>query len=146
MTDQQPQTQNKEEGLYEALRTVIDPEIGMNVVELGLIRGTEIHDDRAHIVMIMTTPFCPYAPQLLEQPHRPELSSGAHHHRDGPGNVGPLHDGGRRRRRLGPVLTRPVDHRTIHHNPALFESASADFSFLAGWFQPPASFGFFLTG
>lgn len=70
MTDQQPQTQNKEEGLYEALRTVIDPEIGMNVVELGLIRGTEIHEDRAHIVMIMTTPFCPYAPQLLEQTRR----------------------------------------------------------------------------
>jgi metal-sulfur cluster biosynthetic enzyme len=68
MTDQQ--TQSKEQGLYEALRVVVDPEIGMNVMELGLIRGVEIHDDRAHIVMIMTTPFCPYAPQLLEQTRR----------------------------------------------------------------------------
>jgi metal-sulfur cluster biosynthetic enzyme len=64
------QTQITEEGLYEALREVIDPEIGMNVIELGLIRNTEIHDDRAHLTMIMTTPFCPYAPQLLEQTRR----------------------------------------------------------------------------
>src|SRR5690606_19876467 len=68
MTDQQ--IQSKEEGLYEALRTVIDPEIGMNVIELGLIRSVEIHEDRSHLVMIMTTPFCPYAPQLLEQTRR----------------------------------------------------------------------------
>ena len=60
----------KEAGLYEALRTVIDPEIGMNVVELGLVRGVEFDDDSAHVNMIMTTPFCPYAPQLLEQTRR----------------------------------------------------------------------------
>lgn len=59
---------NKEEELMEALREVIDPEIGLNVVELGLIRNLEIdEEDNAHIVMIMTTPFCPYAPQLIEQ-------------------------------------------------------------------------------
>jgi metal-sulfur cluster biosynthetic enzyme len=59
-----------EEGLREALRVVVDPEIGMNVVELGLIRGVEISDTTCHVVMIMTTPFCPYAPQLLEQTRR----------------------------------------------------------------------------
>jgi len=64
----QPMT--KEEGLREALRVVVDPEIGMNVIELGLIRNVEIYDDRAHLLMIMTTPFCPYAPQLLEQTRR----------------------------------------------------------------------------
>ena len=68
MTDQN--VQSKEEGLYAALRQVIDPEIGMNVVELGLVRNVEINDDSGHIVMIMTTPFCPYAPQLLEQARR----------------------------------------------------------------------------
>lgn len=67
MTDQ---TQSKEESLREAMRAVIDPEIGMNVIELGLLRRVEIYDDHAHIVMIMTTPFCPYAPQLLEQSRR----------------------------------------------------------------------------
>jgi metal-sulfur cluster biosynthetic enzyme len=64
------ETTSKEEGLREALRAVVDPEIGMNVVELGLIRDTDLLDDRAHITMIMTTPFCPYAPQLLEQTRR----------------------------------------------------------------------------
>ena len=67
MTDQ---VQSKEDGLREALRAVIDPEIGMNIVELGLIRDFDIAEDRAHVTMIMTTPFCPYAPQLLEQTRR----------------------------------------------------------------------------
>jgi metal-sulfur cluster biosynthetic enzyme len=74
MTDQEvTNTQNeneKETGLLTALRQVIDPEIGMNVVELGLIRSTELYEDRGHIVVIMTTPFCPYAPQLMEQMRR----------------------------------------------------------------------------
>jgi metal-sulfur cluster biosynthetic enzyme len=60
----------KIEGVHEALRTVVDPEIGMNIMELGLIRDVQLSDDRAHLVMIMTTPFCPYAPQLLEQTRR----------------------------------------------------------------------------
>jgi metal-sulfur cluster biosynthetic enzyme len=64
------QVEVTEEGLREALRQVVDPEIGMNVIELGLIRNVEIQDDRAHLTMIMTTPFCPYAPQLLEQTRR----------------------------------------------------------------------------
>lgn len=63
-------TISKEEGVLEALRSVIDPEIGMNVVELGLIRTVEVEEESAHVVMIMTTPFCPYAPQLLEQTRR----------------------------------------------------------------------------
>ena len=52
----------------EALREVLDPEIGMNVIELGLIRNVSIDEDKkkAHITMIMTTPFCPYAPALLD--------------------------------------------------------------------------------
>lgn len=62
--------QSKEDSLREALRVVIDPEIGMNVVELGLVRAIDIREDVAHITMIMTTPFCPYAPQLLEQTRR----------------------------------------------------------------------------
>ena len=56
----------KQELALQALQEVMDPEIGLSVVELGLIRDLAVEDDRAHIVMIMTTPFCPYAPQLLE--------------------------------------------------------------------------------
>jgi len=60
---------SKEEELIEALRSVIDPEIGLNVVELGLVRNIEINDDAdsAEITMILTTPFCPYGPQIIEQ-------------------------------------------------------------------------------
>jgi len=50
----------------EALREVIDPEIGLNIIELGLIRDVIIEDEKAHVDMILTTPFCPYGPALLE--------------------------------------------------------------------------------
>jgi metal-sulfur cluster biosynthetic enzyme len=53
--------------LMTALRGVVDPELGMNVVELGLIRDVQIEDASAHIVMILTTPFCPYAPAMINQ-------------------------------------------------------------------------------
>ena len=51
-----------------ALAKVIDPEIGMNILELGLVRNVSIDKEKesAHVEMIMTTPFCPYAPALLE--------------------------------------------------------------------------------
>lgn len=53
--------------LMTALRAVNDPELGMNVVELGLIRDVKLEADAAHITMILTTPFCPYAPAMTNQ-------------------------------------------------------------------------------
>ena len=50
----------------EALREVVDPEIGLNVIELGLIRDLVISEDLAQVQMILTTPFCPYGPAILE--------------------------------------------------------------------------------
>ena len=59
---------SKEEEVRAALRSVIDPEIGLDVVELGLIRNVEMQEDEtAKITMILTTPFCPYGPQIIEQ-------------------------------------------------------------------------------
>jgi metal-sulfur cluster biosynthetic enzyme len=60
---------SKEEQLMESLRSVIDPEIGLNIVELGLVRNLDVdmESDSAKITMILTTPFCPYGPQLIEQ-------------------------------------------------------------------------------
>lgn len=58
----------KDEEVLEALRSVIDPEIGLNIVELGLIRNVDwTEDENAKITMILTTPFCPYGPQLIQQ-------------------------------------------------------------------------------
>jgi metal-sulfur cluster biosynthetic enzyme len=58
---------SKEDEVREALRGVIDPEIGLNVVELGLIRNLEVKDSGVHVTMILTTPFCPYGPAMIEQ-------------------------------------------------------------------------------
>ena len=58
---------DKEEEILESLRNVIDPEIGLNVVELGLIRSLDIVDEQTKVTMILTTPFCPYGPAMIEQ-------------------------------------------------------------------------------
>lgn len=62
--------QTMEDKVREALRTVVDPEIGMDVIQLGLVRKIDVSENRLHLIMILTTPFCPYAPQLMEQVRR----------------------------------------------------------------------------
>ncbi len=52
--------------LKEALRTVKDPEIGMDILQLGLVRNVSLIDDIVTVKMMLTTPFCPYGPTLLE--------------------------------------------------------------------------------
>jgi metal-sulfur cluster biosynthetic enzyme len=59
-----------EEQIKAALRNVYDPELGMNVVELGLIREIDVQPDLTEVTMLLTTPFCPYGPQLIEQVRR----------------------------------------------------------------------------
>jgi len=53
--------------ILDALRSVVDPEIGMNVVELALIKQILLGPDSTEIKMILTTPFCPYAGSLIAQ-------------------------------------------------------------------------------
>ena len=53
--------------ILDALRTVVDPEIGMDVVELALIKQIVLGPDRTEIRMILTTPFCPYAGAMIQQ-------------------------------------------------------------------------------
>jgi metal-sulfur cluster biosynthetic enzyme len=57
---------DKYPALEEALREVIDPEIGLNIIELGLVREVEMDAEAAKVTMILTTPFCPYGPAMLE--------------------------------------------------------------------------------
>jgi len=54
------------EPFKEAMRQVVDPEIGLNIIELGLVRGLRIEGETAEVNMILTTPYCPYGPAMLE--------------------------------------------------------------------------------
>ncbi len=53
--------------ILDALRSVVDPEIGMNVVELALNKQILLGKDETEIKMILTTPFCPYAGSMIQQ-------------------------------------------------------------------------------
>ena len=57
-----------EEAVVEALKTVYDPEIPVNIYELGLIYAVEVSEDgRAEIRMTLTAPACPVAGALVEE-------------------------------------------------------------------------------
>ena len=51
----------------EALSNVIDPELGLDFVELGLIYGVDIEGGRVHVTFTLTSPACPIGPQVSEQ-------------------------------------------------------------------------------
>ncbi len=53
--------------VLDSLRSVVDPEIGMNVVELALIRQVVLGETESEIKMLLTTPFCPYAGSMIQQ-------------------------------------------------------------------------------
>jgi metal-sulfur cluster biosynthetic enzyme len=55
------------ERVRKALRHVIDPELGINVVDLGLVYNITVEDGRVSIAMTMTTPACPLGETLTEQ-------------------------------------------------------------------------------
>ncbi|QRN83649.1 iron-sulfur cluster assembly protein [Chloroflexota bacterium] len=54
------------DALEEGLSEIVDPELGLNIIQLGLVRDIEIKEDHAVITMILTTPFCPYGPSMME--------------------------------------------------------------------------------
>ncbi|HYI21217.1 MAG TPA: iron-sulfur cluster assembly protein [Candidatus Limnocylindrales bacterium] len=62
-----PQARATELAIMDALRAVVDPEIGMNVVELALIRQIIQSPQQTEVKMILTTPFCPYAGAMIQQ-------------------------------------------------------------------------------
>ncbi len=52
--------------LEDGFDEIIDPELGLSMMQLGLIRNVELKDDHAVVTMILTTPFCPYGPSIME--------------------------------------------------------------------------------
>lgn len=57
-----------EEGpMLDALRTVMDPELNIDIVAMGLVRSITLVDERIKVVMTLSTRGCPVGPMLVHQ-------------------------------------------------------------------------------
>lgn len=56
-----------EEAVRDALKTVKDPELNLNLVVLGLVYGIDVNGTRAKATITLTTPMCPAAGQIVEE-------------------------------------------------------------------------------
>ena len=52
--------------IIEALRTVVDPELHVNIVDLGLVYTVQSREDEVDVEMTLTTPACPAGPEILK--------------------------------------------------------------------------------
>ena len=68
MPDDQATTASPEiDDVMEALENVIDPELGLDFVSLGLVYDVEVEGSEVHITFTLTSPGCPIGPQVTEQ-------------------------------------------------------------------------------
>jgi metal-sulfur cluster biosynthetic enzyme len=70
-----------EQDVREALRDVIDPEVGVNIVDLGLVYGIAVNNGDVSVTMTMTSPACPlrdYLQDLVESTVTSRLPSARH--------------------------------------------------------------------
>jgi metal-sulfur cluster biosynthetic enzyme len=56
----------EQDAIVEALRTVVDPELHVNVVDLGLVYTIQSREDEVDVEMTLTTPACPAGPEILK--------------------------------------------------------------------------------
>ena len=54
-----------EDAVFEAVKEIIDPEVGINIVDMGLIYGVDIEGETVNITMTLTSPGCPAGGQLI---------------------------------------------------------------------------------
>ena len=60
----------EKEPIIEILKKVLDPEIQLDVWSLGLIYDIVIDNNKVKVVMSLTSPMCPYGPQLMDDIRR----------------------------------------------------------------------------
>ncbi len=63
-----------EQEVKEALKEVIDPELNVNIVDLGLVYEIEVKDDEVDILMTLTTPGCPFG-SIFDEMVRQEVGA-----------------------------------------------------------------------
>jgi metal-sulfur cluster biosynthetic enzyme len=56
-----------DDDVLDAMRDVVDPELGINVVDLGLVYGVQVVEDRAIIDMTLTSAACPLTDVIEDQ-------------------------------------------------------------------------------
>ena len=63
-----------EELVRTALRQVIDPEFGVDIVDMNMVRSIDIEEDTVHVALVLTVPFCPLAGYMVEMARQAVVS------------------------------------------------------------------------
>lgn len=55
--------------IFQALRKVVDPEVALSIVDVGLVYGVDVQPDKVHVRMTMTSAACPVTDMLIDEVH-----------------------------------------------------------------------------